>query len=49
MQDVGKGGLILSLCCYVHKQLLQKDIEKQERKKNSFQVLSSVSHAKIKA
>ena len=46
---------ILSSCYYVYKQLPQKDVQnvllqkKQERKKKSFQVISSVTHTKIKA
>ena len=48
----GGGGLnspppqILS-SCYVYKQLDKKDVQKQDRK-NSFQVISSVTHTKSK-
>ena len=45
------GGLkppqIFSSCYYVYKQLPQKDIENKRGKKK--QVISSVTHAKIKA
>ena len=47
----GAGGQILSSYYYVYKQLLQKDvqnIEKEERNKQ-LQVISSVTHRKIKA
>ena len=42
---------ILSSCYYVHKQLLQKNVQSLENKtgKNSFQVISSVTYIKIKA
>ena len=55
-KGIGRGGgwggvalEILSSCYYVYKQLPQKDVqilEKQERKKNSFQVISCVTHTK---
>ena len=48
----GRGGQILSSCYYVYKQLPQKDVqnlEKQEEKTAFIQVISSVTHTKIKA
>ena len=58
LKGVGKWGAgeaeapqILSSSYYVYKQLLQKDVQNVENpeKKNSFQVISSVTHTKIRA
>jgi len=59
LKGVGKWGAgeaeapqILSSSYYVYKQLLQKDVQnvgKLKSEKNSIQVISSVTHTKIRA
>ena len=49
--DILKPHQILSSCYYVCKQLLYRDIQnfKKEERKQQLQVISSVTHTKIKA
>ena len=54
-KGVGKGGRgvtefkFMLLCVHAVTAKGHQNVEKQERKKNSFQVISSVTHTKIKA